>query len=174
MKLTRKFKKRELILIWVCLIIIGISLISRAINRVNFNLSKLETEIALNQQKLLRLNALFRQSKELNSQYEKLFTGYKEFKDSDSLLQAIANIAKRLNLNILNIKPGITKDDGLYQTYSVKVDVQDDIYTLVRFIQVLTEELKSIDIEQLQIYAQASKEELPKAGILINAAVFKK
>jgi len=174
MKITRKFKKRELILIWICLIIIGIKLISGAVDRVNSSLSELETEIALNQKELLRLNTLFRQSKELNLQYQKLFSGYKEFKDSDSLLQAIANIAKRVNINILNIKPGITKDDGLYQTYSVKVDVQDDIYNLARFMQVLTDELKSIDIEQLQIYAQASKEELPKAGISINAVAFKK
>lgn len=172
MKLTRPFRKRELILMWVCLIIVAGILTGTVIRRINIKFSRLEEEIVFNQEKLLRLNTILRQAKELNSQYEKLLFGYKELKDANGLLQEIETVAKKMNINILSIKPGVTKDEDLYKTYSVKIEAQDEISSLARFLSALAEEMKSINIEQLQINAQ-SKGGLPKAGILISAAAFK-
>ena len=173
MKLARKFKKRELILIWFCLIIIVAILTDTAISRLNLKFGRLEEEIALNQKRLVKLNTILRQAKELNSEYERLLSGYKELKDPGALLEDIANIAKRLNINILNIKPDGTLDEGLYKTYSVKIEAQEEMSSLVKFLRILNEELRGINIGQLQISTQA-KEELPKVNILINAVVFKR
>ena len=172
MKLIRKFKKRELILMGFCLIIIAAILTDTVIRGINLRFSRLDEEIVFNQEKLLRLNTILRQAKELNSQYERLLSGYKELKDSDIFLQEITGIAKRININILNIKPGLTKDEGLYRIYSIKIEIQDEVSSLAKFMHVLSEEVKSINIEQLQINTQG-KDELPKASISINAAAFK-
>jgi Tfp pilus assembly protein PilO len=167
-----RIKKRELILALIWLIIIGGIVADSVVRKAYLRFSRLEEEITLNEEKFLRLSAILKQSKEVNSEYEKVISKYKEITDSDNLLQEIEKIANKANINILNIKPTATKDEGLYKSYSLKIEVQDDISSLARFLYTLTEELKSIGVERLQINSQ-SRSELPKVSLLINAVVFK-
>ena len=169
---NRGLKKRELILLLVCLIMIFGILADNAIRRARHRFNRLSEEIRLNEEKLLRLKAVLGQAKELNSAYERTFSEYKEFKDSDSLLQEIENIGKIVRVNILNIQPSSARDEGLYKIYSIKIEVQDDVLPLAKFLRTLTEGLKNISLESLQIKTQG-KDESPKASVLINALVFK-
>lgn len=171
MKFIRPFRKRELTLIWICLIIIAGIVTDKVIQRINLKFIRTEAEIAFNQEKLLRLNMMLAQAKELNSEYERFLSGYKELNDSDALLQEITGIARKMNTNILNIKPGATNHEGSYKRYSIKIEIQGEIPSLAKFLYVLTEELKGINIEQLQINTQG-KDGLPKASISISAAAF--
>ena len=75
-------------------------------------------------------------------------------------------------MNIINIKPNLIKDEKKYKTLSIKVESQDDIITLAKFLYALTEEKKNIGIERVQVKAQG-KEELPRISLWLNATIFK-
>ncbi|HOU36312.1 MAG TPA: hypothetical protein PK562_03495, partial [Candidatus Omnitrophota bacterium] len=88
------------------------------------------------------------------------------------LLQEIERLARKAGINLLNVKPTATKDEGLYRVYSLRVEMQDDVAAVARFMNMISEEFKGAGIERLQISGQA-KDELPKVIAAINAVVFK-
>jgi hypothetical protein len=170
--MKRKIKRVELILfsLWLIIILAVAGYVITGKARAVF--IGLDDGINTNQQKLIRLNAILKQEKELNSEYGSVFSGYRAFNDSDSLLQEINAIARKLNVNITNIKPVSAKEETAYRLYTIKIEGQDDVYAVAKFLNVLSEELRGVSIERLQIGAQ-NREELPKVNILVNALVFK-
>ena len=167
-----KIKKRELILLSSWLIIIAAVFGDYLIRSTHRKLAELYDEISLTQEKLSRISGIAKQADVINAEYDRVASNFREIKDSDSLLQEISAIAKKLNVNILNVKPGQAKDDGFYKSYSIKIEIQDEMPVLARFLFTLTEELKSIGVERLQVNAK-TKGELPKATLQVSAVVFK-
>lgn len=167
-----RIKKRELILLAAFLVIYAAVLMDKFLEKVYNNFNKLEQEIALNEKKLSYLKTVLNKAGEINTDYDKLFSRQAGIKDSDKLLQEINNTARRLSVNIINIKPNLIKDEGKYKTFSIKIESQDDIETLTRFLFALIEEQKNIGIERVQIKAQG-KEELPRISLVLNAVTFK-
>ncbi len=170
--MKKKIKRQELILFSVWFIIILIFAGESITRKVRSRFSSLDDEITASNEKLLRLKAILKQEKELNAQYTKVLSGYRPIKDSDSLLQEIDAIVKKLNVNILNIKPASTKEEKEYRVYSIKIEGQDDVYAIARFLNILIEELRSVSIERLQ-FSAVNRDELPKVSITVNALVFK-
>jgi len=158
-----------LLSVWLIIIlaIAGDSIVRKA----SFRFYRLDDEITASQEKLVRLNAILKQEKELNAEYKNVLAGYRPVKDSDSLLQEIDAIAKKANVNIINIKPLTTKAEAGYKSYSIKIEGQDDVYAVAKFLNVLIEELRSVSIERLQ-FSAVNRDELPKVSITINALVF--
>lgn len=170
--MKKKLKRQELILIGLWLIIILVVAGESLVRESRTRFSRLDDEIVAGQGKLVRLNAILKQEKALNAEYERVLSGYRPVKDSDSLLQQIDAIAKRLNVNITNIKPASAKEEASYKSYSIRIDGQDEVYAISRFLNVLTAELKGVSIDRFQISAQ-NKDELPKASITVNVLVLK-
>ena len=168
----RKFKKKELILLLILFIMLFGSLTLSALRGMYLGFMNLEKEISRNEEKLLRLRSIVKQAKELDSEYERLISGHQQLKDSDSLLQEIETIANKLNINILNIKPTIAQEESLYRVYSITIESQDDVSSLAEFWHVVTEKLKNVSLERIEINAR-DKAETPRITFLINAAVFK-
>ncbi len=156
--------------VWLIIIlaVFGESIIRKASSKF----SSLDDEITSAQEKLSRLNSILKREKALNDEYDKALSGYKPVKSSDALLQEIDAIAKKLNVNITNIKPLSTKQETAFQEYSIKIEGQDDVYAIARFLNVLIGELKSVSIERAQFSAQ-NHEELPKVNIIVNALALK-
>ncbi len=152
----------------IILVVIGDSVVRNIYNRFG----RLEEEIGLAEEKLVRLNAIIKQAKAVDSQYGKITQGLRNIQDTESLLQEIERLARKAGINLLNVKPTATKDEGLYKVYSLKVEMQDEVAALARFMNMISEEFKGVGIERLQISAQ-TKDELPKAIAAINAVVFK-
>lgn len=147
-------------------------LMDKFLEKVYNNFHKLEQEIALNEKKLSYLETVLNKAGEINTDYDKLFSRHEGLRDSDKLLQEINNTARKLNVNIINIKPNLIKDEAKYKTFSIKIESQDDIATLTKFLYALTEEQKNIGVERVQIKAQG-KEELPRISLVLNAVTFK-
>lgn len=135
-------------------------------------LTNVEAEIAQNEQKLFKLKSILGKAGELNSEYEKAASKYKGPTDYDSLLQDISNIAKRLDVNILNIKPAVLSEDAKLKTYSIKIQSQCDVSAFTMFLHRLTEELKNIGLERVQIEAQG-RDELPLISLSMRTTLFK-
>ena len=165
-------RKQTLILIAAWLIIIVIVLGDSVVRNVYSRFGRLDEEISLAEEKLVRLNAIISQAKLVDSQYNKVIEGLRNIQDTESLLQEIERLARKAGINLLNVKPTATKDEGLYKIYSLKVEMQDEVPALARFLNMLSEEFKGVGIERFQVSAQ-SKDELPKAMAAINAVVFK-
>jgi len=96
----------------------------------------------------------------------------RNIEDTEGLLQEIERLARKAGVNLLNVKPTGSRDEGLYKVYSLSVEMQDDVAAFARFMNMITEEFKGIGIERLQINGQA-KGELPKETAALNAVVFK-
>lgn len=168
----RKFKKREWILLSISFIIIFAAVSNGIIRSVFTKVRTLRQEQSQYEKALLKLKSVVSQAHTLNTAYDQVFSQSKVLRESDNVLQEIERISNRVGANIINIKPSLAKDEGFYKVYSVRIESQDDLPTFARFLYTLTEEIKGIGVERIQIDAQA-KEDAPKINMLLNAAVFK-
>jgi len=167
----KRVTKRVWFLFSIFVLTYSIILTQKSIHQAYTNFNRLDEEIFMNEKKLYRLKAVLKQSGDLNSQYQEFFAGYKGINDPEGLLQEIGAVAKKLNLNITSIKPALTKIENKYKIYSIKIESQDDVLTLAKFIHNLSEELKNVGVERLQIKAQG-RDELPKISMTLDAVVF--
>jgi Tfp pilus assembly protein PilO len=165
-------RKQTLILIGAWLIIILVVIGDSVVRNIYNRFGRLDEDIGLAEEKLVRLNAIIKQAQTVDRQYEKVTQGLRNIQDTESLLQEIERLARKAGINLLNVKPTATKDEGLYKIYSLKIEMQDEAAALARFLDMVSEEFKGVGIERLQINAQ-SRDELPKATAAINAVVFK-
>jgi len=165
-------RKQTLILLGAWLIIIVFVIGDSAVRNIYARFGRLDEEISLGEEKLLRLSAILKQEQDVAAQYDKVSSGYKNIQDTDSMLQEIERLARKSGINLLNVKPTAASDEGLYKTYSLKIEMQDDVPALGKFLNMVSEEFKGVSIERLQINAQ-NRDELPKATAAINAIVFK-
>ncbi|HTZ11152.1 MAG TPA: type 4a pilus biogenesis protein PilO [Candidatus Margulisiibacteriota bacterium] len=168
----RKIKKREWTLALIFIIIICGLLTEKFIAFSRAGSGKIEEEIAQNEKRLFNLKLILRQTKQLNAEYEKLTARNKGVPYSDNLLQEIEDIARKSNVNILSIKPSVTKEEGALKIYSIKIESQADIATFSRFIYALAEDLKRVGVERVQVNAQ-KKDEPPRIFLSLNAISFK-
>ena len=167
-----KSTKREVILFVVFLAIYATVSMDKLIEKVYNNFNRLQEEISLSEKKLFYLKSILNWSSEINAEYDALFTQEPAIRDSDKLMQEINTIARKQRVNIINIKPSLVNENERYKAFSIKIESQDDIATLGRFLYSLSEEKKSIGIERLQVKAQG-QEELPRVSLWLNAATFK-
>ena len=169
---TGKVTKRELILTALFALVYIAVLTEKFVEKVYANFQNLEKEIVLNEKKLVYLKTVLNKSGDINAEYDRFFSGKIGVKDSDKLMQDINNIARRLNMNIINIKPSLVKDEDKYKLFSIKIESQDDVATLAWFLDAITEQQKNIGLERVQIKAQG-KEELPRISLALDAVTFK-
>jgi Tfp pilus assembly protein PilO len=165
-------RKQTLLLLGAWLIIIIVIVGDSVVRNLYSRFGSLDEQISLAEEKLVRLNAIVKQAGSVDAQYGKLMQGYKNIQDTESLLQEIERLSRKAGINLPNFKPAATKDEGLFKTYSLKIEMQDDVASIVQFLNAVSEEFKGVNIERLQITAQ-SRTELPKATASISAIVFK-
>jgi hypothetical protein len=168
----RKTTKREQVLFAALLFIFIAFWVKKGVYELRAGFSRLDEEISVNEKELARLRGVLKQAGEISAEYEEAFTGYKGLRSSDNLLQELGAIARSLDFNILSIKPAFTENTPQYRSYAIKIEIQDDIPTLAGFLYKLTEGLKGIGVEQLQVKAQKG-EELPRISMTLNAVIFK-
>lgn len=168
----KKLKKQELLLLSLWLIILTVIIGEAGLRRFTGKVRQVDESIVLNSAKLSRLQEIVKQGKEIDLRYDSLFSQYKKIADSDNLLQIIESVARRNNISIVNIKPAAAKEDAQYKTFSVKMELQEDVAVVGGFLNSLLNEVKSIGVERVSINAQ-NRDELPKTVILLRTVVFK-
>lgn len=162
----------EQFLFSILFLVFSLFLVIKGGQQLRYRVSRLNEEISNNETELSKLKGILKQAGTINSEYEEAFSEYKGLKGSDNLLQELGSIAKNLKLNILSIKSMLAEDTEKYKIYAIKIESQDDPATFAKFLYNLTEGLKGIGVERLQIKAQ-SRDELPRISMTLNAAIFK-
>ncbi len=168
----KKLKKQELLLLSLWLIILTVIIGDAGLRRFTGKVRQVDESIVLNSAKLSRLQEIVKHGKEIDLRYDNFFSQYKKITDSDNLLQIIESVARRNNISIVNIKPAAAKEDAQYRTFSVKVELQEDVAVVGGFLNSLLNEVKSIGVERVSINAQ-NRDELPKTVVLLRTVVFK-
>jgi hypothetical protein len=167
-----RFKKREWTLVLILLIIVGVFFAEKSTTAFFVNSRSLDGEISAAEKRLFNLKLLLKQTNQLNAEYDKLTAHAKDAPYSDNLLQDIENIARKSNVSILNIKPSLAKDEGAFKTYSIKIESQEDLAVFSRFLYALTEGLKRVGVERVQVSVQKENEP-PRIFLSLNAVAFK-
>src|SRR3990167_3778097 len=168
----RRATKSEQFLFSILLLVFLAVLVKKGGEQLRINLNRLEEAISINEKELAKLKGVLKQAGAINSEYEQAFSGYKGLSGSDNLLQELGSIARNSNLNMLSIKPALAEEADKYRIYAIKIESQDDIATFAGFLYNLTEGLKGIGLERLQIKAQG-RDELPRISMTLSAAIFK-
>lgn len=165
-------KVRERVLFSILILIFLAVMAKKGIYALRAGFSRADEEISSNEKKLSKLKGILKHSGEISAEYEEAFYGYKGLRGSDSLLHEVGTIARSLDFNILGMKPALTENTAQYSRYAIKIECQDDISALAGFLYNLTEGLKGIGIEQLQVKAQKD-DELPRISMTLSAVIFK-
>lgn len=167
----RPLRKVELFLLAVWgIIILSVAAVMTA-QQVRSRFLSIDEEIELTEEKLLRLNAIMQQRQAIEREYEALFADFKPVTSTDSLLQQMQAIAKRIGVNILNVVPQQARLEAASRVFPIKVESQDDIALVLKFLYSLTEELKSIGVDQVRIDAK-ERDEFPRVSLQLKAVVF--
>lgn len=164
--------KREQILFCALFFIFITVLVKKGAYELRAVLNRLDEEISMKERELAKLKRVLRRAGAINAEYDEAFLGYKGLRGSDNLLQQLGAAARSMDFNILGMKPALIENTALYRAYAIRIEGQDDIATLAGFLYKLTEGLKGIGVEQLQVKAQ-SGEELPRISMTLNAVIFK-
>lgn len=167
----RKIKRQELLLLAAWLIIIVAVAGEFAVSRTKAKFSRLNDEIGSAEEKLIRLQAILNQKDTLILESAAVLSDYKPIQDTDRLFEEIDAVAKKLNVNVYNKVPLQPKPERGYTVYSVKIDCQDEVSSIAKFLFTLIEQLRTVSIERLQIVAQ-NRDELPKVSIVLNGLGF--
>lgn len=168
----RKATKREQLLFFILFMVFLAVLAKKGIQQMLVNSRRLSESISAGEKEMSRLNGVLKQAHAINTEYEEVFSGYRGLSSSDDLLQEIGNAARRLNLSIFSIKPVLIEDADKYKAYSVKIESRDDIANFIKFLYNLSDGLKGIGVEHLQINAQ-NRSELPQISLTLKAIIFK-
>ena len=164
----RRLTKKEWILFSIWIIIICIVFTEKVVKEVSAKLTRLDEEITLTQGKLDRFRTISEYKDTIEETYNNVIPGLRTINDFETLFREIESVNKAVDLNILTVKPLTSKDEGLYKIYSLKIEARDRVLTLMRFLDILTNTLRGVGIERLEVYSQSEKEP-PKINMLINA-----
>ncbi|HOW42804.1 MAG TPA: hypothetical protein PLF03_03980 [Candidatus Omnitrophota bacterium] len=165
-----KLRKQELSLLAIWVIIIAAVGIDQGVRHFIGKAGGLDEEISLNEEKFIRLRGILKQEKAVEEQAAKVFAGYKDIQSTDSLLQEVQAVARKIGVNILNVVPS-TKNEGGQKVFLIKIESQDDVASVLKFIYTLTEELKGVGVDHVQINAK-EREQLPRISLYLRSTVF--
>lgn len=164
---------REVSLAIATAVVIGLVVIVLSTERTFATFETLSSIINVQEKKLLALKGIIEGQKKLNEEYVRLVMSQEEMDDSSLVLKEIESIARKTGINIVNMKPSLPRDEGAYRTYDIIIESQNDVQHFSRFLFTLTDEMKRIGVDRLNIVAQA-RNEPPLISLSLNAIALKK
>ncbi|MFC1631116.1 type 4a pilus biogenesis protein PilO [Candidatus Omnitrophota bacterium] len=134
-----KLSKRERYILYTCLAIVSLVIFDRIVlTPVRRKLNKLSIEIPLEEQRLKR--ALYTLSRQdlISEQHQKLTRALKQRladeEERSQLLSEIEKLARKSEVVLRDIKPGLIKPAELCKRYTVEIEAEAKIDGLIDFI----------------------------------------
>jgi Tfp pilus assembly protein PilO len=168
----KPFNSREKLLFILTAAVIVTLVASQMYAYVRSMLKKLDGDISRAEYDLMVLKNTLAQSNDLSGEYEKMVKGTRTAKDTDTLLQNIETIARTMNVSLLSIKPGVVESEGPYKTFTIKIESQENVAAFTRFLYTLTEDLRSISINRMQIQMKPT-DPVPRIQLSVSTVAFK-
>ncbi|MFH2139029.1 MAG: type 4a pilus biogenesis protein PilO [Candidatus Omnitrophota bacterium] len=173
MSLTR----RELFLTVFYLIIIGCVAIYFFFYKYLFTqYNSINEEIFSVEQALSKINSIMDSKDIVEKEYsefeQKLSSGKIEKAASTEILQDIKTKAASAGLNVINIKPFLLKEEGLYGEFDFKLETEGALKNLGQFLYELDDSLYLFTIKYMQVNAGSQGESL-QVQLMLSAMLAK-
>jgi Tfp pilus assembly protein PilO len=169
--------KKEKIGLMVAAVIFFLAFSDRLIlNPINRRIQQVNQEIKTSEKQLKMGLYNLSQKETIISEYGKYSQYFKslgsEEEDTAAILSEIETVAKKSNMTLLNLKPLPSKDKGFYKEYSIEVETEGTIESLINFIYRLNTSTQLLRVEKLRLSLKDKDSGLIKAPLLITKISF--
>lgn len=157
-------------------IIVSLAFLDRLIlNPINKRIQQINQEIKISEKELKMGLHNLNQKEAIISEYGKCSQYFKGFGSEEettaAMLSEIETVAKKSNMSLLGLKPEPSKDKGFYREYSVEVEAEGTMDSLVSFLYQLNSSTQLLRVGSLRFNLKSKESSLIKASILITRAV---
>jgi len=165
--------KKERVGLTAAAIIVSLAFLDRLIlNPINKKIQQIGQEVKINEKQLKMGLYNLNQKAAILSEYAKYSQYFKGFGSEEettaSMLSGIEAMAKKSNIDLLDLKPQPSKDKGFYREYSVEVEAEGTMDSLVSFLYQLNSSAQLLRTEKLRFNLKNKDSSLVKASILIT------
>ncbi|MGE4357234.1 MAG: type 4a pilus biogenesis protein PilO [Candidatus Omnitrophota bacterium] len=170
MKLINQLSKRERFLFYITVsAIIFMGVTNFLITPVLKSWRGLNRKISNLQNKLNRYTRILALEKDIETKY-KAYADYLKVKGSRedavaSVLQEIEKLARRAGVIITNIVPSAIESKDFYNKFEIRMDIEADINSLVRFLYELQKSKHLFRILRLNIATKAGTEDILRSSL---------
>lgn len=106
------------------------------------------------------------------SRYEKLSKYFKNVGSGEEttaiILSEIESLGRKSNLNLLDLKPQETKDRGFYKEYSVEMEAEGEMESLMDFVYQLNASAQLLRVEKLRLNLKDKQSKVVTTSLLIT------
>jgi len=168
--------KKERIGLAAAAIIISLAFLDRLIlNPINKRIQQISQEIKISEKQLKMGLLNLNQKEAIISEYGKYSQYFKglgsEEETTAAMLSGIEDVAKKSNMGLLDLKPQPSKDRGFYREYSVEVETEGTMDSLVSFLYQLNSSTQLLRVLTLRFNLKNKESSLIQASILITRGV---
>lgn len=168
--------KKERIGLMAAGIIVSLAFLDRLIiNPINRRIQLINQEIKISEKHLRMGLRNLNQKEAVASEYTKYGQYFKGAGSGEeitaAILSEIESLARRANMSLLDLKPQPSKDKGFYREYSVEVEAEGTMDSLVSFIYQLNASTQLLRAEKLRFNLKSKDSPIIKAFILITRAL---
>ncbi|MDD5618714.1 MAG: type 4a pilus biogenesis protein PilO [Candidatus Omnitrophica bacterium] len=169
--------KKERIGLAVAAIIVSLAFLDRLIlNPINKRIQQISQEIKISEKQLRMGLRNLNQKEAIISEYGKYSQYFKglgsEEETTAAMLSEIETVAKKSNMSLLDLKPQPSKDRGFYREYSIEVEAEGTIESLINFIYRLNASTQLLRVEKLRLSLKDKDSGLIKITLLITKISF--
>lgn len=162
-------RKREVAFFFAWSAVVAVAVIVAVAGRMITGFRDRAAKIGLYESRLVKLTRILKHAAMIDAEYKRRIASAEPFKDSGSLIQGIENLARKSGVNLLSLKPVQVRDQEGGGVSALKVEVQDAVPSVVRFLSLINGEISGIGVERVQLFSR-NEEELPHAVFMITAA----
>jgi len=168
--------KRERHILYIVIVVITAAFFDRVVLRQIMNrLNKLNREILTYQRRLQHFLYVSSQEKEIIKEHERytqhVKQSYSDGEEKSQLLSEIEKLARKSSVFLADIKPGSVTKFGSYKEYTVEIETESEISSLVDFIYQLERSPRLLRVKSFRITPKKKDSATLKAWMTVTVAV---
>jgi len=168
-----RFSKRERIVFIATIAIIAVSLFSALVlEPLVKSFKDVNRQISSKQVKLTKAERLMGLKEKTSKRFEalapKLTAEGSREEEMAKLLSEIEALARKVNVRISGIKPAAIKEFAFYKKFTVEIDSQTSVESLVKLLYELQQSPQVLKVERLQMDAKSGGRDLLKITLRVN------
>lgn len=168
-----RMSQKEKIGIFLAGIVVFFALLDRlVIAPVSDRLLEIERQIKMSEKQLDIGMRNISQKESITREYQK-YARYLKNSGSDEeqaavMLSEIEDLARRSNMNLVDIKPQQPKNIDFYKEYSIEIEAEGEMESIINFLWKLNSSVQLLRVERLRLNLKEKGSAVVKASIFIT------
>ncbi len=142
---------------------------------ISYGFKKINFEIKTNERQMAQALVNVNQKDDIAKEYKKYLPyvklNYSEGEEVAKLLEAVEGMGRNAGISINDVKPQPPKDVDIYRYYTIEVEAEGTMDTLMSFLHQLGGSKELFRASKVHITAKDKESSMAKASILITKAV---